>query len=188
MHGRKLAWVYAGVLISTLVCAGGAEAQKIKVEYNKQTDFSQYKTYSWMKLGSYDHPFIVLDMIGAIDDALQAKGLKKLTGSGDLLVTGYGSFDTDLNVSYDVDVYAMPSLDGPIWWQDDAPLVGGGSVSVEVAKGTMVIDLVDRKAKKLKWRGIAKANVDPDQQEKTMETLEKAISKMFDEFPGNTKK
>jgi hypothetical protein len=47
-----------------------------------------------------------------------------------------------------------------------------------------VVDLVDRRAKQLKWRGTAKANLDPEQQEKSLETIEKAIVKMFREYPG----
>ena len=52
-----------------------------------------------------------------------------------------------------------------------------------IDKGTLVIDLVDRTGKVLVWRGTAKANLDPQAQEKSMETIEKSIVKMFKEYP-----
>jgi hypothetical protein len=158
------------------------QAQKVKVEYDKTTDFKQYKTYSWMKQATSGYPFVKLDIIGAIDNQLAAKGLKQIDSGGDLLVTTVGSMTESTNVSYDVDVYAMPSLDGPINWASGTPRPGN-STSVYVDKGTLVVDIVDRQAKQLKWRGTAKAKLDPEQKEKSLEIIEKAIEKMFKEYP-----
>ena len=46
------------------------------------------------------------------------------------------------------------------------------------------MDLVDRQAKQLKWRGTAKANLDRQEQEKSLEIIEKAVVKMFKEYPA----
>jgi hypothetical protein len=78
---------------------------------------------------------MVMDIMGEVDNQLQAKGLTKTTDNPDLLVNAYGALDGSLNVSYDVNVYAMPGLD-------------------------------------------------PDQQEKSLEIIEKAIIKMFKQYPS----
>jgi hypothetical protein len=179
----KLKRIYTDSFLLFLLCATSMQAQKIKVEYDKKTDFSQYKTYSWMKLGAAEYPFVRMDTVGAIDDQLVAKGLKKVPTGGDLIVNGFGSWTDSMNVSYDVDVYAMPGLDGPINWADGTPRPGNSS-SVYVDKGTLVVDIVDRKAKQIKWRGTAKADVDPSQAEKSMEIIEKAVAKMIKDYPG----
>jgi hypothetical protein len=87
-----------------------------------------------------------------------------------------------MNVSYDVDVYAAPGLDGAINWANGTPRPGN-STSVYVDKGMLVIDLADRTQKLLRWRGMAKATVDPEQKEKAFEIAEKSVAKMFRDFP-----
>ena len=88
-----------------------------------------------------------------------------------------------MNVSYDTAVYVMPGLDGP-WWDEGNPAaIGGTSAAVFIDQGTLVIDIVERSAKKLRWRGVAKANLDPTQQEKSLEIIEKAIVRMFRQYP-----
>src|SRR5579863_1261613 len=184
-RNRRSAWLYLILLTCLfLTFVASVQAQKIRVEYNKKQDFSGFKTYSWMKQSANSHPFMVMDIMGEVDDQLQSKGLTKTTGNPDLLVNAYGALDGSLNVSYDVNVYAMPGLDGP-WWDEGNPgAIGHGSAGVLIDKGTLVIDIVERSAKKLRWRGVAKANLDPQQQEKSLEIIEKAIVKMFRQYPG----
>jgi hypothetical protein len=182
---RRSAWLYLLLLTCLfLTCAASVQAQKIRVEYNKKQDFSGFKTYAWMKQSANSHPFMVMDIMGEVDDQLRAKGLTKTTGNPDLLVNAYGALDGSLNVSYDVNVYAMPGLDGPWWDEGDPGAIGHGSAAVLIDKGTLVIDIVERSAKKLRWRGVAQANIDPDQQEKSLEIIEKAIIKMFKQYPS----
>jgi len=174
---RNCAWVGFFLLVGIL-----AQAQKVKVEYDPNVDFTPYKTYSWMKLSATNHPFVQEDVVGAIDLQLKAKGLKKVDSGGDLLVNGYGSLNEGINVAYAVDGYALPNVDSPITWAYGVPVLAT-STSVYVDKGTLVVDLADRRAKQLKWRGTAKANLDPDQQEKSLEIIEKAVVKMFRDYP-----
>ncbi|MGA8488771.1 MAG: DUF4136 domain-containing protein [Terriglobales bacterium] len=179
-RNRASAWLW----LVFLICVPSVQAQKIRVEYNKKQNFSGFKTYSWMKQGAHAYPFVALDIMGAVDVQLQSKGLTKATGNPDLLVNAYGGLDGAMNVSYDVNVYAMPGLDGP-WWDEGNPgAIGHGSAAVFIDQGTLVIDIVERAAKKLRWRGVAKANLDPQQQEKSLETIEKAIVKMFRQYPA----
>jgi hypothetical protein len=186
---RSSAWLRLLCLIvslafTCLISLPRAQAQKIRVEYNKKQDFSGFKTYAWMKQGAHAYPFVAMDIMGEVDNQLQAKGLSKATSSTDLLVNAYGGLEGGLNVSYDVDVYAMPGLDGP-WWDEGNPAaIGGGSGAVFIDKGTLVVDIVERTAKKLRWRGVITGNLDPEQQEKSLEIIEKAIVKMFRQYPS----
>jgi len=188
-RNRSSAWLYllsliVSLAVAFLICVPTVQAQKIRVEYNKKQDFSEFKTYSWMKQGAPAYPFVALDIMGEVDNQLQAKGLTKATGATDLLVNAYGGLEGGFNVSYDVDVYAMPGLDGP-WWDEGNPAaMGGGSGAVFIDKGTLVVDVVERTAKKLRWRGVITGNLDPEQQEKSLEIIEKAIVKMFHQYPS----
>jgi len=174
---------YPSWLLLLLISVVSTYAQKIKVDYNKNVDFSRFKTYSWLMPKDPARPFVAMDVVGATDDELKARGLTKTQSGGDLIVSAYGSLNEGVNVSYDVDIYAMPGLDGNINWANGTPRPGNSS-AVYIDKGTLVVDLADRASKQLVWRGIAKANLDPDQQEKAMETIEKSIAKMFKQYPG----
>jgi hypothetical protein len=174
---RNCAWIGFFLLVGAM-----AQAQSVKVEYDPKVDFTPYKTYSWMKLSATNHPFVQEDVVGAIDLQLKAKGLTKVDSGGDLLVNAYGSLDEGINVAYAVDGYALPNVDSPITWAYGVP-VSATSTSVYVDKGTLVVDLADRRAKQLKWRATAKAKLDPDQHEKSLEIIEKAVVKMFRDYP-----
>lgn len=165
------------------VAAVCAVAQKVSVQYNKQANFQEYRTYSWMPHGATSRPFFALDIEGAVDNQLQERGLQKLENGGDLLVTTYGSLSEGVNVSYNHDIYAMPGLDGPVTWANGTPVPGNSTASY-VDKGTLIVDLVDRRAKQLQWRGTAKAKVDPEQKEKSFEIVENAVAKMFKQYPS----
>src|SRR5216684_603021 len=57
-----------------LLAATAAFAQHVKTDYNRGTDFSEYKPYSWEKVQTED-PLWVDRIKGAVDAALTAKGL-----------------------------------------------------------------------------------------------------------------
>ena len=87
MRLRRLSWM------CLLLLAVPAFAQKIKVDYNKSIDFSRYKTYSWLMPKDPARPFVAMDIVGATDDELKARGLTKTPSGGDLIVSAYGSLD-----------------------------------------------------------------------------------------------
>jgi hypothetical protein len=50
--------------------------------------------------------------------------------------------------------------------------------------GTLIVDLIDTKAKELVWRGSASRVVDADESPQTREVkVQQAVDKLFDGFP-----
>src|SRR5215472_112901 len=137
-----------------------AHAQKVTVEYNKNDDFSGYKTYTWIKNETYARPLLAALIIGSVDKELHDRGLKEVETGGDLIVSVYGGIGSDLRVTVTPDIYYFPPLYGTSWWS--MPLYRPGtSQAVYVQTGTLVVDLADPHSKALKWRGIAKGTLDP---------------------------
>jgi hypothetical protein len=171
-------------LMPALVLSAVASAQKVKVEYNKDENFNQYKTYSWVERDQYIRPLLAAVVIGAVDTQMQAKGLKKVERGGDLVVAAYGAIDTELSIAGMPDViYYFPPVYGNPWW-GSAMYMPGSSTAVYIPKGTLVVDLADPHTKQLRWRGIANAKLDPQQKEKSLQKIEKSVEKMFDKYPG----
>src|SRR5664279_5493454 len=86
------------LLVLIVLCAG-AQAEKIRVHYDKSVDFSKYKTYGWAPIGAVAHPMLALDVVAAIEGELNARGLKKVPANPDLIVQVYGAVDTEVSMT-----------------------------------------------------------------------------------------
>lgn len=172
------------VLALLIVVPHYISAQKVKVEYNPKDSFKRFRTYSWALQESYQRPLLAMHVVGAIDEQLQAKGLTRIDTGGDLIVTAYAALDSDLNVAYRPEIYAMPGLTGPAWWTQGV-WVPGNSTAVYIKKGTLVVDIAEPQTKQLKWRGIGKSTLDSTNHKRSMDKINKSIEKMFRDFPAH---
>ena len=69
----------------TLLLACAVFAQQVKTDYDHNTNFSQYKTYSWKQVQTRD-PLLVDRIKSAVNSALAAKGLTEVPSGGDVEV------------------------------------------------------------------------------------------------------
>ena len=178
----RLAFCITALLLLSLAVSA---RDKVSVAYAKGFSFSQYKTYAWAEHGAVAHPMLAADIVGALDQELQARGLQKVAANPDLIIQIYGSVDQDMTMYSNDPLYAGtggippfdPSMTGPAF-------IGFyGNTSVLVHKGDMVVDLIDAKTKKLVWRGMAQESVSSHDPEKLVDEVNGAISKMFKEQP-----
>jgi hypothetical protein len=179
---NKLMLCRASRVLLILIGTHCALAQKIKVEYNPKENFAAFKNYSWVTQEYYQHPLLALNIMGAVDEQLQTKGLTRAGHGGDLIVAAYGAIDSDLNVAFRPEIYSMPGLTGPVWWANGM-WIPGSSSAVYIKQGTLVVDIADSHQKRLKWRGIAQMKLDPEKREKNFDRVNKAIEKMFRKYP-----
>jgi hypothetical protein len=166
-----------------LLLSTAAHAQKIKVEYDKNVDFSQFKTYAWDEFGQETNkPLLRLAIQGAIEDDLNKRGLKKVDSNPDLRIQAYGAVDSDAAVTYH-DMYYGPGGIAPF---DQSFLMYGaipGSVTTAVVhKGQLVVDLLDANQKKLVWRGMSTQKLS-EQRSKLLNQVNTAVEKMFAQYP-----
>lgn len=184
---RPLRGVVFVVLVTAMFCAT-AMAEKIHVHYDKSIDFSKYKTYGWAPHGAVAHPMLALDIVGAVDSEMSKRGLTKVAANPDLLVQIYGSVDTEVSMTSNNPLYNAtggippfdPSMTSPgnsLYWDGYY-----GNSTVVVRPGTLAIDIIDAKAKKLIWRGVGSEAIsnNPD---KLMSEANDTISKLFKDYP-----
>lgn len=179
---------YSFFLALMLFC-GICYATEIKTDYDPNADFSIYKTYRLISAGTDIATAGQLanpDTSGAVTDLLRAqfteKGLQEdeIGGAPDLVVRYWSGSqqkkkvtDTDLDEwgGYD------PFWDGG-WW---APAWDEVMVT-HYQKGTLLVDLIDAKTKKLVWRAYLVAALS-ENSEKAMEEADKALTKAFQNYP-----
>lgn len=186
---RRAAVCVVGLMCLVMLIATNAMAEKIRVHYDHSLDFTKFKTYGWAPHGAVAHPMLALDMVGAVEQELNSRGLTKVAESPDLIIEFYGSIDTETSMTSNNPLYNAtggippfdPSMTSPgnsLYWDG----YYGNSVWL-VHPGQLIIDLIDFKNKKLAWRGFASEAVSPNNPDKLESEVNSTISKLFKEYP-----
>ena len=169
------------VLASALLCTV-AQAQKTSAGYDKNVDFSNYKTFSFDKSGARN-PFVNNLIVEAVERELTSRGLTKVETDPDLRVVYLAASGPNLQVA-SLPFYHVvnPAYSG---------LVAGASTAMwDVTTGTLVIDLFDRKTDRVVFRGTVTevlqraASADLQADAKIVsKPINKGIAKIFKKYP-----
>jgi hypothetical protein len=149
-----------------------AFAVNVVTDYDHNTNFSQYKTYSWAKVKT---PNELWDgrVKEAVDKVLKEKGWTETPSDGDASIVAVGITKTIPTLQTFYDNF------GGWYWNG----FGTATTTVEhYREGTLVVDIFDSRNKKLVWRGSASDTLS-DKPENNVKKLNKAVQKMFEHFP-----
>ena len=174
------------VMFALGVCLG-AQGQKIKVNYDKQTNFAQFKTFAWAPHGAVAHPMLAANVVGAIEQELKARGMQKvdINQNPGLIIQVYGSIDQDSTFYSNDPLYMATGGIPPFDPSFSGPLTVGmyGNTTVTIHKGQLVVDLIDGANKKLVWRGMSQQNLAAHNPDKLVSQVNTAVAKMFKQYP-----
>lgn len=165
-----------GIVVLTTVASFG---QEVKTDYDRNADFSKYKTYSWEKVQTQD-PLWVDRIKEAVNTSLTAKGRTQVQSGGNVAIV---AIETTTN-QQTLDSFYNGFGGGWRW--------GGGfgetTTTVENYKvGTLVVDLFDAGSKSLIWRG-SSSDALSDKSGTNIKKLDNGVKKMFEHFPPREKK
>src|SRR5580700_3203606 len=170
----KMAKLGMALVLALLTC-NAALAQDVTTNSMPGTDFSKYHTYKWVPIDGATYPNQIVDaqIKASIDSQLAAKGLTKTDGEKADLLIGY---QASVQQEKQWNAYST----GGMRW-------GGGMASAQqstISIGTLVTDMYDPTNKQLVWTGRATKTLDPnDSQAKKQKNLDKAMAKLFKNFP-----
>jgi len=177
------------VATALVAVAIGCSSMKINHDWDRQADFSSYKSYAWHD-GAYSvkdtNPLAHERFIRAIDSQLAAQGLQQVGSNPDVYVT-YNSEQSE-QMSLDTTYMGGGWGYGPGWGWGGVGMAGMGSATTTVRKynvGTVVLDLWDAKQKRLVWRGTASDTLS-DNPEKNAKKINAAAEKLFKDYPPVT--
>ncbi|HVR98524.1 MAG TPA: DUF4136 domain-containing protein [Thermoanaerobaculia bacterium] len=159
----------AGVLLALAACATGLD---VHTRYDKEIDFSRYRTYAWTDGVEARTESVESAIHDAVERGLASEGLRQVdeASSPDLYVATSASVEENRVVQADQ------------WGYDLGP-VGVGSARVPVTTipmGTLWIDLVDVDTGKLVWRGEASRAIDG---RVSQGAVQKVVSEIFRKYP-----
>ena len=168
--------------VTGLLCLGvTAYAQEVQFDYDRSANFNAYKTYQWVdyKPVQVGDELLDRDIKRAVDEQLAGKGLQRVETGGDLLV----GYQAGISQEKEFDSLGGGRWGGPWGW-------GNGRVTTAtIDVGKLVIGLVDPATKQLVWRGAASKTLDLSKDpDKNYRTLEKAMAKLFRNYPPGTGK
>ena len=180
--GLKRSWQVAAVL---LFLATFIPAQKISTDYDKATDFSKLKTYSWVQGTPTPNPNLDFYIKDVVNGMLQKRGMRKVESStdADVLLTYHAAGDSDLHVGGFQDPTSIMTGGVPTIGQTvRSPAPGMSPTSTLLRKGSVVFQMFNREAHQLVWSGRAQGTLDERQGERMLQ-INKALNKIFDRFP-----
>lgn len=167
----------AGFILA--LAASGCVTMSVSSHLERNTDFTQYRTWDWGPADTLptgdprldSNPFFKDHFEGAVEKALVTKGLRR---------AAVGT-QADLIVHYHANISQRFQVNEP------SPNCGTDcEVSViEYDQGTLVIDMVDGKTTRLVWRGWAQDSVNGtiDRQDRLEQQINEAVTKMMARFP-----
>lgn len=157
-----------------------AAAGDVKTAWDKNADFSKYRTYAWAPVAATSRPLLAIEVRADVDAELAKKGLTLNTDHPDLIVHAYGSVDSESSIPAADPTYAATGsrpTDAVTMWTNP----GVGAVS-SVSKGTLVIDITDASRHQSVWRAIAKGSL-KEKPSELQKQVQKSVTKMFQDFP-----
>lgn len=170
-------------LLCLVFLAVGCSSISVTTDFDNRIDFTSLSTYSWMENPQEPAADIQKELATntliegrvkrAVDEQMEAKGIRKTTQDPDMLV----AFHTGVQDKVSVQGWGY----GYGWgWGP-----GGVNVStVHYQEGSLILDFIDPKTKKLVWRGVAtKVLPEKTTPQKSEETIRQAVKKILEKYP-----
>jgi hypothetical protein len=186
---KKIAVLTLGLLV---LGATTVVAQDVRYDFDKDKDFSKYKTYKWVPIKGADQPdeLTAKQITAAFDAELATKGFTKTDSDTADLYIGY---QTAIGTEKQYTSYSSDWGYGGGWGRG---WYGGGMGSSTtygststVYVGQLDVSIYDPVQKQLVWRGVATKTLDPKAKpEKKQKNITKAVQKLLKNYPPQPKK
>ncbi|HMF95752.1 MAG TPA: DUF4136 domain-containing protein, partial [Vicinamibacterales bacterium] len=166
--------------------------QDIRYNFDKEVNFSTFKTYKWVVIKGAQQLSDLADrqVKAAVDKQLATKGLTKTDADSADLYIGYQAAvgQEKQYTSFDTGWGYGPGWYGAGWYGG-----GGGGMTTGTTStiyiGQLALDMYNPKPHSLVWRGVASKTIDPEAKpEKQQKNLAKACQKMLKNYPPKVKK
>jgi hypothetical protein len=185
---KRYSFIWLALLV---MIAGSALGQDVRYNFDKEANFSKFKTYKWVAIKGANPVDDLVDkqIKDAFDAQLAQKGLTKVdSDTADLFIGYQTAVGTEKQfTSYDMGGWGY----GPGWGRGGWYGGGGGMTTGQTSTiytGQLALDMYDSSKHDLVWRGVASKTLDPKAKpEKREKNLNKAAAKMLKKYPPEVK-
>ncbi len=185
----------ASLRISFVVLAAalaGCSSLKVNTEYDPTAPYASYKTYAWLQTPpgpeqapAIRNPIVREQVVAAVDRELAKKGFARVSpdANPDLLVSVHGWAQSRVEVTNYGYSYGGAYAYGPY---RPMPVTAGVDVR-SYTDGTMLLDFVDAKVKKLVWRGTASDTFSSPDLDAVKRSVDEAVRQLVASYPPKPK-
>ena len=174
-----------------LLVAASAFGQDVRYNFDKNADFSKFKSYKWVALKDAPtvNDLVSKQIMDAVDAELATKGLAKVTDDSASL---YIAYQAGVGQEKQFTSFSSDWGYGGGWYRGG--WYGGPGMSTTTGQtstiyvGQLAMDMYDSANKDMAWRGVASKTIDPKAKpEKQQKNLAKAVKKMLKNYPPQPK-
>ena len=190
---RKTLWVTAA--LAALFMQGCATGAQVRVDFDPKADFQALRSYAWAPMTAEEQQIKSRNSLtheriqSAIESHLTARGYKKVAeAQADFLVTHTVTVESRTQVqNTQMSVgYGRYGARGGVGVGYGIPV---DSTVYQYKVGTLVIDVIDARQKRLVWRGSGERTLGEDQTpEKRTEIINATVNEVLSRFPPAGKK
>ncbi|MCK4549685.1 MAG: DUF4136 domain-containing protein [Candidatus Krumholzibacteria bacterium] len=164
------------VALTAIIFITGCSTVQVETDYNRETDFSKYKTYRWIPhvKGTEDNPLMNDPLIeghvkNAVNTEMAKKGFTKIEeGHPDCLLAYYFTARNRVDVTHHYG-----------YWYPHTNVY-------QYKEGTLILDIVDREDKQLIWRGWATGVL--EDRSRINDQINYSVQKLLKKYPPNSRK
>ena len=177
-----------GLAIVLALAATPALAQKVNIDYARDFDFEDIKTFQYVetKDTNMGNPLMADRATSRLKAELVKGGLTEVQENPDIYVTYH--FTSKDDTQYVTDSFGYGGYHGG-WGRWGGGAMGGTSTTraYTYTKGTMVIDAYDAAEKRMIWRGTGTVTVKdkPEKQAKQIDNILEKLGKRWDKILKN---
>jgi hypothetical protein len=182
MHRSKPAAL--ALLVALIASCATTSPPNTRVDYDKNADFSVYRTYGFPKETGTDRggysTLVTSYFKSSIATAMEARGYKYSAENPDLLVNFFMNTRERTEVRPDVGTGYYGYRDG---------LYGGWPLydrdrTINYQIGTINVDIVDAAKKQLIWEGISEGRVTQEALANPKVTVNAVVTELMRKYPG----
>ncbi len=182
--------IFIALLALLTFGVGCVSSISITTDYDKEADFTQYKTFGFLKWND-ESAAIVNDidrrrLERAVTTQLELRGMKRIDGMGDTMIGFHVVVENKTGTtSYTNHYGGMGYYGGGFGYGYGYPYGGSSTTTTSTYSyqiGTVVIDQYDSQSKKLIWEGVAQGELQNDKS-KREERIQKDMQRMFENYP-----
>jgi hypothetical protein len=181
---RTRLWVAATV---ALLLAGCASGPKLFVNEDPSVDFTTYRTFAFAEPLGTDRPeyssMLSTYLRNAARRELEARGYRFSETSPDLLVNFYvkttekvTSTSVPTGPAYGAGYYGYRGMNYGVW-------TGYETQVSQYTEGTLNVDMVDSKLRRLVWEGVAVGRVRDSVRENLQQAVDEVMAQVFARYP-----
>ena len=184
MRPRTLTHVLLGLFLAALAGLTACSSTSVDVRANPGLDMATYRVYSWLPLARegtgdprFDDELIHSQIVSAIEQELKVRGYVLSQGTeSDFLIAYHVAVKRQIHASTMYEDHGY--LPGWSWAQPTTQVTS-------YDEGTLILDLLEARTRKIVWRASLQARVDSDASpKKRKKRIVKAVAKMMKSLPA----